>query len=77
MVCFLLCTKDGAFEAYKSFEAWALTQEHHNGIKVLRSDCGSEYLSAAFNEHLAAAGTVRKLITHDTPQLNNIAKCLN
>ena len=73
-VCFLLRTEDGAFEAYKSFEAWALTQEHHNGIKVLRSDCGSKYLSATFNEHLAAAGTVRKLITHDTPQLNGIAK---
>lgn len=34
-VCFLLCTKDRAFEAYKSFEAWALTQDHCKGIKVL------------------------------------------
>src|ERR1700722_1080751 len=56
-VCFLLRTKDGAFEAYKSFEAWALTQDHCKGIKVLRSDRGGEYLSSAFNAHLAAAGT--------------------
>ena len=76
-VCFLLRTKDGAFEAYKSFEAWALTQDHCKGIKVLRSDRGGEYLSTAFNEHLAAAGTARKLTTHDTPQLNGIAERLN
>ena len=76
-VCFLLRTKDGAFEAYKLFESWALTQEHCNGIKVLRSYRGGEYLSAAFNEHLAAAGTARKLTTHDTPQLNGITECLN
>ena len=76
-VCFLIRTKDEAFGAYKSFEAWALTQEHCIGIKVLRSDRGGEYLSAAFDKHLAAAGTARKLTTHDTPQLNGIAERLN
>ena len=76
-VCFLLRTKSEAFEAYKSFEAWALTQDHCKGIKVLRSDRGGEYLSAAFSAHLAAAGTARKLTTHDTPQLNGIAERLN
>jgi transposase InsO family protein len=76
-VTFLLRTKDEAFEAYKSFEAWALTQDHCKGIKVLRSDRGGEYLSTAFNAHLAAAGTARKLTTHDTPQLNGIAERLN
>jgi transposase InsO family protein len=76
-VCFLIRTKDEAFAAYKSFEAWALTQDHCNGIKVLRSDRGGEYLSAAFDKHLAAAGTARKLTTHDTPQLNGIAERLN
>ena len=76
-VCFLLRTKDGAFEAYKLFEAWALTQDHCKGIKVLRSDHGGEYLSGAFNAHLAVAGMARKLTTHDTPQLNGIAERLN
>ena len=46
-------------------------------IKVLRSDRGGEYLSTAFNQHLANAGTARKLTTHDTPQLNGIAEQLN
>ena len=76
-ITYLLCTKDEAFECYKSFEAWATTQQHCQVIKVLQSDCGSEYLSAAFNAHLAKAGTARKLTTHDTPQLNGIAERLN
>ena len=76
-VCFLLRTKDQALGAYKSFEAWALNQQHCKGIKVLRSDHGGEYLSGEFNMHLAAAGTARKLTPHDTPQLNGVAECLN
>jgi hypothetical protein len=48
-VTFLMRTKDKALEAYKSFEAWALTQQHCKGIKTLRSDHGGEYLSKAFN----------------------------
>ena len=74
---FLLRTKDEALEAYKMFEAWAVTQHHCRAIKVLRSDRGGEYLSKAFNQHLAKAGTARKLTTHDTPQLNGIAERLN
>lgn len=74
---FLLRTKDEALEAYKMFEAWAVTQHHCKAIKVLRSDRGGEYLSEAFNQHLQKAGTARKLTTHDTPQLNGIAERLN
>jgi transposase InsO family protein len=76
-VTFLMHTKDEALEAYKSFEAWALMQQHCKGIKTLRSDHGGEYLSKAFNQHLAAAGTVHQLTTHDTPQLNGVMECLN
>ena len=36
-VTYLLQTKDKAFEAYKSFEAWATTQQHCKGIKALHS----------------------------------------
>ena len=46
-------------------------------IKVLRSDHGGEYLSAAFDKHLIDAGTVHWLTVHDTPQLNGVAECLN
>ena len=74
---FLLQGKDDTFEAYKAFKAWAVTQHHCCAIKVLRSDQGGEYLSNEFNQHLARAGTARKLITHHTPQLNGIMECLN
>jgi transposase InsO family protein len=76
-VTYLLRTKDEALEAYKSFKAWAITQGHCTAIKVLRSDRGGEYLSGAFDQHLKKAGTVRKLTTHDTPQLNGVAERLN
>ena len=76
-VTFLMRTKDEALEAYKSFEAWALTQQHCKGIKTLRSDHSGEYLSKVFDQHLAAAGTVWKLTIYDTPQLNGVAKRLN
>jgi transposase InsO family protein len=72
-----LCTKDKAFNAYKMYKAWAVTQHHCTAIKVLRSDRGGEYLSTAFNQHLANARTARKLTTHDTPQLNGITEQLN
>jgi hypothetical protein len=38
-------TKDEVLEAYKSFEAWALMQQHCKGMKALCSDQGGEYLS--------------------------------
>jgi transposase InsO family protein len=74
---FLMWTKDEALEAYKSYEAWALAQQHCKAIKVLRSDRGGEYLSKAFDQHLAAASTTQKLTVHDTPQLNSVAERLN
>src|SRR5712671_5553673 len=76
-VAFLLRKKSDALENYKSFEAWAITQGHCKVIWVLRSDRGGEYLSGAFDQHLAAAGTARQLTIHDTPQLNGVAERLN
>jgi transposase InsO family protein len=73
----LLWTKDEVLKQYKFFEAWAIAQQHCSGIKVLHSDRGGKYLSKAFDEHLAAAGTAWWLTTHDTPQLNGIAERLN
>jgi len=66
---YLMWTKDKALAAYKSFEDWALTQGHCMAIKVLHSDHGEEYLSDAFNVHLAAAGIAHKLTVYDMPQL--------
>jgi transposase InsO family protein len=76
-IAYLLRKKSDAFEHYKSFEAWAIAQGHCKVIRALRSDRGGEYLSDAFNAHLAAAGTTRRLTVHDTPQHNGIAERLN
>jgi len=73
---YLIGKKSEAIKAYKFFEAWVITQ-HSTKIKVLRSDHGGEYLSKEFDEHLAAAGMVRRLTMHNTPQLNGVAKRLN
>ncbi len=69
IVTYLLCTKAEALGAYKTFEAWALTQQHCAAIKVLRSDRSGEYLSDAFDQHLKSAGTARHLTVHDTPHV--------
>jgi hypothetical protein len=53
----LLQTKDEVLKQYKSFEAWAIAQQHCSGIKVLCSDHRGKYLSKDFDKHLAAAGT--------------------
>lgn len=76
-VAYLLPAKGDAFNAYRSFEAWARTQNLCNAIKVLRSDRGGEYLSAAFDKHLADTGTAHRLTAHDSPHLNGIAERLN
>jgi transposase InsO family protein len=76
-VTYLMRTKAEAFSSYKAFEAWALAQQLCPAIKVLQSDRGGEYLSGAFDQHLATAGTVWRLTVHDTPQLNGVAERLN
>jgi len=73
---YLMGKKSEAIKAYKFFEAWVITQ-HSTKIKVLHSDCGGEYLSKEFDEHLVAAGTVQRLTTHDMPQLNGVTERLN
>ena len=76
-IVYLLKTKDQVLKSYKSFEAWAIAQQHCTCIKVLCSNCGGKYLSKAFGEHLAAVGTAQHLTTHNTLQLNGITKWLN
>jgi hypothetical protein len=76
-ITFLLMHKGDALNAYRSFEAWARTQNLCTAIKVLRSDRGGEYLSTAFDKHLADAGTVCRLTVRNTPQLNGVAERLN
>src|SRR5882672_10770720 len=60
----------------KNFKAWALTQ-HKAKIQILWSNCGGEYLSGRFNNHLALSRMEQRLTCHDTPHKNSIAECLN
>lgn len=46
-------------------------------IKILHTDCRGEYLSRSFNHFLWENSTVRWLITHDTPEYNDIVERLN
>lgn len=72
----ILRTKDEAFQAYKTFAAWAETQ-HGVRIKRLRSDRGGEYTGGDFSKSLNSQGTERRLTTNDTPQHNGVAESLN
>jgi hypothetical protein len=73
----LLATKDGVFQAYKDFEAWARLNFGIKAFKVLRSDRGGEYLGKEFSSYLSSQGTVRKLTVHDTPEYNGVSERLN
>ena len=72
----LLCSKDQAFKAYKTFLSWAQMQ-HWVKIKCLRSDCSGEYTGNNFTDFLKSQGTEGHLTTHNTPQHNGITESLN
>ena len=74
---YLMATKGDTLNCYWSFEAWAHTQCLCKEICIFHSDYRGKYLSAAFDKHLANAGTACRLTVHDTPQLNGIAERLN
>ena len=73
---YFLYSKDETFECYRAFEAWLSTQQNAK-VKCLRSDRGGEYLSDEFSAYLKAAGTIRKLTVHDTPEHNGVSERLN
>ena len=73
----LLGTKDGVFQAYKDFEAWAKLHLGTRAFKVLRSDRKGEYLGKEFDQYLKSQGTIRRLTVHDTPEYNGVSERLN
>ena len=73
---YFLHSKDETFDSYCIYEAWLSTQQNAK-IKCLCSDRGGEYRSDEFSAHLKAAGTVRKLTVHDTPEHNGVSERLN
>ena len=60
----LLATKDGVFEAYRNFKAWAKLHFKIPALKILWSDWGGEYLRKLFSQYLKLQGTERRLTVH-------------
>ena len=62
-----------AFQKYKLYKAMLACQRGIQ-IKILIMDRGGKYTSAEFNKHLGNQGTNHRLIVHDTPESNGVAK---
>ena len=60
----VLCTKDEALNAYKTFAAWVQTQ-HGAKIKALCSNHSGEFTGRKFTKFLQQEGTERHLTTHN------------
>ena len=61
----------------QTLQGMVILNQHGAQIKCLWSDRGEEYRSDEYSEHLKKAGTVRKLVVHDTPEHNRVAERLN
>ena len=73
----LLRMKDGTFQSFKNFEAWAIHHHNINGFKILHTDRGGEYLDGEFTKYFALKGTKQKMAPHNTPEYNGVAEQLN
>ena len=65
--------KSGAFEAFKTFKAYAENQLNAR-IKALRDDKGGEYMSGAFEAFCSAAGIHRQHTVRAEPHQNGVAE---
>ena len=72
-----LKAKSEAFQFYKQYEAWVKTHRNPNGIALLGSDCGGEFIDGEFKTYLQNVGTARHLNIHDFLQSNGIVEQLN
>ena len=54
---YLMKHKSETFEKFKEFQS-EVENHHNNKIKLLRFDCGGEYLSYKFGMHLRNCGIV-------------------
>ena len=72
----LLKTKNEVFQKFKEYKAIV---EKHTGkqIKILRSDNGTEYCNAEFEEYLKKEGIIRQLSVVDTPEQNGVSERVN
>jgi transposase InsO family protein len=66
---FFLESKDKVFENYRSL-ALRLNNEHPNCLKVIRSDNGTEFRNASFDEFCIEHGIDQQFSTLHVPQQN-------
>uniref|UniRef100_A0A2N9HU52 Integrase catalytic domain-containing protein n=1 Tax=Fagus sylvatica TaxID=28930 RepID=A0A2N9HU52_FAGSY len=70
---YLLKNKSDTFTTFQQFKAMA--EKHYNSsIHFLRTDCGSEFTSTAFNSYCATFGIIHHLTCPHTPQQNGVAE---
>ena len=68
--------KSETFEKFKEFQSEV--ENHRNKkIKILRSDCGGEYLSYEFGLHLKQCRIVLQLTPPGRPQRNGVSERRN
>ncbi|CAD6236968.1 GSCOCG00012493001-RA-CDS [Cotesia congregata] len=73
---YLLKSKDGVFEAFKTYKNYV---EKQTGLKIkaLQSDNGREYCNKQFDEYLRHEGIKKRLTVPYTPQQNGVAERMN
>ena len=73
---YLLHSKDEALNSFKTYKA-KVENQLEKKIKVIRSDRGGEYESAAFSDFCAQYGIVHQTTAPYTPQQNGVAERKN
>ena len=73
---YLLHSKDEALNSFKTYKA-EVENQLEKKIKVIRSDRGGEYESAAFSDFCAQYGIVHQTTAPYTPQQNGVAERKN
>ena len=68
--------KSDAFEAFKTFKAYAENQLNGK-IKAIQDDKAGEYMSAAFIKFTDQCGIARRHSTRNRPQQNGVAERAN
>uniref|UniRef100_A0A2N9FWE2 Integrase catalytic domain-containing protein n=1 Tax=Fagus sylvatica TaxID=28930 RepID=A0A2N9FWE2_FAGSY len=70
---YLLKHKSDTFQVFTQFRAMIETQ-FSLPIKILRTDCGGEFLSTPFNQFCSSKGIIHQLSCPHTPQQNGVAE---
>ena len=73
---YLMRHKSETFEKFKEFQN-EVENQLGKKIKLLRSDCGGEYMSQEFDDHLKNRGIVPQLTPPGTPQRNGVSERRN